>query len=51
MSAVQARVGKDKQEHPERYCPERRCLWRVLDRDGNYKGPCGRHGDLRQESK
>lgn len=47
MSSIQASVGKSKQEHPERYCPSTKCLWRVLDRDGNYIGPCGRHGDLR----
>ena len=39
--SIQAKVGIDKQEHPERYCPERGCLWRIQTRDGY--SPCGRH--------
>jgi hypothetical protein len=34
---VAARVRADKDAHPERYCPERRCLWRLSS------GPCPRH--------
>ena len=37
---LQAQVAKDKLEHPERYCPEPRCLWRTGD--GDY---CPRHED------
>ena len=25
---IQAKVALDKERHPERYCPVRRCLWR-----------------------
>jgi hypothetical protein len=34
---TQAAVAKAKAEHPELYCPHRRCLWRT---DGGY---CPRH--------
>ena len=26
---IQAQVALDKERHPERYCPARRCLWRT----------------------
>jgi len=26
---IQAKVAIDKQKHPERFCPVRRCLWRT----------------------
>lgn len=38
MSNVAANVRKDKDKHPENYCPEPRCLWRT---GGGY---CPRHG-------
>lgn len=28
---VAARVAADKEKHPEKYCPARRCLWRTGD--------------------
>jgi len=34
---VAAKVAESKRLHPERYCPEKRCLWRT---DGDY---CPRH--------
>ncbi len=34
---IQAKVALDKERHPERYCPARRCLWRT---GGGY---CPRH--------
>jgi hypothetical protein len=37
---IQAKVAIDKARHPERYCPERRCLWRT---GGDY---CPRHEDV-----
>jgi hypothetical protein len=37
MSTVQVKVALDKGIHPERYCPEKRCLWRT---GGGY---CPRH--------
>jgi hypothetical protein len=39
MSRIQTRVALDKRDHPERYCPNARCLWRTGD--GSY---CPRHG-------
>jgi hypothetical protein len=48
--SVAKQVRLDKEAHPERFCPARGCLWRVLDRDGQYIGPCGKHGDLRKEN-
>jgi hypothetical protein len=29
MPNIQAKVALDKERHPERYCPARRCLWRT----------------------
>lgn len=37
-----ARTREHKQVHPEQYCHERACLWRVLHRDGSVT-PCPRH--------
>lgn len=30
-ATVAAKVAADKLKHPERYCPVKRCLWRVFD--------------------
>lgn len=35
---IQAKVALDKQAHPEKYCPHRKCLW--LTGDGSR---CPRH--------
>ncbi len=48
--SVAKAVRLDKEAHPERYCPVRNCLWRVLTRDGQYDRPCRKHGDLRRVS-
>lgn len=40
---IQATVAKDKEAHPERYCPEPRCLWRTDERDKYPTGYCPRH--------
>ena len=34
---IAAQVANDKEKHPERFCPHRRCLWRT---GGGY---CPRH--------
>ncbi len=36
---IQAKVAQDKENHPEQFCPTRRCLWRTGG-DGAY---CPRH--------
>jgi hypothetical protein len=48
MSNTQAKVAIEKSEHPERFCPARRCLWRTAklnhatgQREGG--GYCPRH--------
>jgi hypothetical protein len=48
MSNTQAKVAIEKSEHPERFCPARRCLWRTAklnhatgEREGG--GYCLRH--------
>jgi hypothetical protein len=48
MSNTQAKVAIEKSEHPERFCPARRCLWRTAklnhateEREGG--GYCPRH--------
>ena len=51
---TQAKVALDKQQHPERYCREPRCLWKVIRLDYSNKslrveapgcvgGRCPRH--------
>lgn len=35
--STQAKVGREKREHPERFCGDRRCLWRTAT------SPCPRH--------
>ena len=40
MPRIAATVARSKEQHPERYCPERRCLWRT---GGGY---CPRHAYL-----
>lgn len=40
---VAAKVRAHKESNPELYCPIRNCLWRIVDRKGNYV-PCGKHG-------
>lgn len=44
-------VRQDKESHPERYCPERRCLWKTAEvgPDGEYilnADPCRKHPEL-----
>lgn len=40
--SVAAKVRRAKEAHPERYCANRVCLWRIVDRDGN-PTPCPNH--------
>jgi hypothetical protein len=54
---VQAKVAIEKQEHPERYCPVKRCLWKTSvpnDNGNGYHvhpsypdGYCPRHQHIR----
>jgi hypothetical protein len=44
-------VREDKAQHPERYCPEPRCLWKTAEvgPDGGYilnADPCRKHPEL-----
>lgn len=39
-----AKVRKDKEAHPERYCRDPRCLWRVVTFQGI--NPCRKHPHL-----
>lgn len=39
---VAAECRKEKEAHPERYCANRRCLWRLVDHKGN-SNPCRNH--------
>lgn len=42
--SVAKAVRLNKEADPEAYCPVRGCLWRVLGRDREFLGPCGKHG-------
>jgi hypothetical protein len=39
--SIAAKVREQKERHPERFCTDPRCLWRVETRDG-FK-PCPKH--------
>lgn len=39
---VAASVRAMKDEHPEMFCGDKRCLWRVVHRDGRVT-PCPKH--------
>jgi hypothetical protein len=46
---VNAKIGQEKAEHPERFCPERGCLWRTAKLNHATQqyiggGRCPRHG-------
>lgn len=46
---INAKVAQDKENHPERFCPTRRCLWRTAKLNwatGQHEGGgyCPRHG-------
>lgn len=42
QGSVAAKVRKAKSAFPERYCPNKTCLWRLVDWKGN-PSPCPRH--------
>lgn len=44
MSRVAAQAREQKEAHPARYCPDRRCLWRIVTRDE--VRPCQNHPHL-----
>lgn len=39
--SVARSVREDKEKHPEKYCRNPRCLWRVETREG--RKPCPKH--------
>jgi hypothetical protein len=46
---TQAKVARDKQVHPQRFCPAPRCLWKTAKLDHQTQtyiggGFCPRHG-------
>lgn len=43
--SVAASVAQDKEQHPEKYCPVHRCLWR------SYGAYCPRHFHLNPARK
>ncbi len=45
-TSVAARVAEQKRKHPERFCPDKRCLWRVVTRQG--PNPCRKHPSLQR---
>jgi hypothetical protein len=38
---IAAKVRLEKEQHPERFCSEPKCLWRIWTRDG--AKPCANH--------
>lgn len=43
-----AKVRVEKEAHPERFCYNAKCLWRVIHRDGRVTH-CPKHVDQRAE--
>lgn len=39
---IAAHVRQEKDDHPERFCPDKRCLWRISTQRGEFK-PCPKH--------
>jgi hypothetical protein len=39
--SVAAKVRKEKEAHPERFCPVRNCLWKIVTPWG--ASPCRKH--------
>jgi hypothetical protein len=44
-----AKVRHEKEQYPERFCPDKRCLWRIWTREG--AKPCPKHSDTTAEHK
>lgn len=47
---VAAKVREEKEQHPERFCNARVCLWRVRHLDGR-ETPCPKHAALAKEGE
>lgn len=47
---VAAKVRAYKEKHPELYCPDPKCLWRVVTSYGRKPNPCPRHMSGMQEA-
>lgn len=50
--STRVKVALDKEKHPERYCPEPRCLWKTAKLNHTTQqyeggGPCPQHGGKR----
>jgi hypothetical protein len=48
MPSVAVFVREEKERYPDRFCYNRKCLWRVVHRDGKLT-PCPKHPDQRHE--
>ena len=48
MSNVAASERKNKEAHPELYCSNKRCLWRIVTSKGS--NPCRNHPVAKPES-
>ena len=51
--SINAKVGMEKQEHPERFCPQKGCLWRTaklnhVTQQHEGGGYCPRHKPAKQ---
>lgn len=42
-STAAANAGREKVEHPERFCSVNKCLWRTLNNHTGEWKPCGKH--------
>lgn len=47
---LQAQLRLEKEAHPERFCPDKRCLWRVIQtrRGVTQYNPCRNHPHLQR---
>lgn len=40
-----SKVAREKEDHPERFCSARGCLWRVRSIHHSVISPCRKHGE------
>jgi hypothetical protein len=46
---VAAKIRAEKEAHPERFCPNRKCLWRIVTAQG--PNPCRNHQEQQRRDE
>lgn len=48
---VATAVRRSKERHPEHYCPNPRCLWRVVNGQTGEVKPCPKHMEAKRDHR